>query len=473
MWWPFTRKTTQRVHVVKARYDAAATSRENVKHWANADGLSANSANSYEVRRTLRMRSRYEIANNSYAQGIVQTLANDLIGSGPSLQIVTRTGQDASQIEAQFAAWMQATDLVSKLRTMTLAKKTDGEAFGILISNPRLPTPVKLDVKLVEADQVTTPTYDYLEPHYVDGIEFDDYGNPVTYHVLKVHPGERYTSVPNSNDFDKISADKVLHWFRPDRPGQVRGIPEIMAALPLFAQLRRYTLATLSAAETAANFAGVLYTDAPAGGEAASAEPFESVEFERNMFTTMPDGWKLGQLKSEQPTTTYREFKHELLNEIARCLNMPANIARCDSSGYNYASGRLDHQTYHRSIQVEEHDCERQILSRILAAWLDEAALIQGVIPRGLPPINEWEIRWYWRGPEHVDPQKEAVANEIKLATGTTTLAEIYAQRGLDWEQQIRQRAKELELMDRLGLAVGPAPDRQAQQGEDDLQEEF
>ena len=41
-----------------------------------------------------------------------------------------------------------------------------------------------------------------------------------------------------------------------------------MPALPLFAQLRRFTLAVLSAAETAADFAGILYTDAPANGEA-------------------------------------------------------------------------------------------------------------------------------------------------------------------------------------------------------------
>ncbi len=60
----------------------------------------------------------------------------------------------------------------------------------------------------------------------------------------------------------------MIHYFRADRPGQSRGIPEITPALPLFAQLRRYTLAVLAAAETAADFAAVLYTDAPANGEA-------------------------------------------------------------------------------------------------------------------------------------------------------------------------------------------------------------
>jgi hypothetical protein len=37
----------------------------NRKHWAHADHLSANAAASPEVRRTLRNRARYEVANNS------------------------------------------------------------------------------------------------------------------------------------------------------------------------------------------------------------------------------------------------------------------------------------------------------------------------------------------------------------------------------------------------------------------------
>ena len=51
--------------VIRARYDAAVTSDDNRRHWANADGLSANAANSSTVRRTLRNRARYETANNS------------------------------------------------------------------------------------------------------------------------------------------------------------------------------------------------------------------------------------------------------------------------------------------------------------------------------------------------------------------------------------------------------------------------
>jgi len=442
------------VRLVRARYDAAATNADNRRHWANADSLSVDAANSPNVRRVLRDRARYEVANNSYARGIVVTLANDVVGTGPRLQLLSPDHDANKRIEQEFMLWASAIGLAEKLRTMRMARAQDGETFAVLTSNPKLPTRVNLDLKLIEADQVTTPDLNPLTSTAVDGIVFDEAGNPVEYHVLKQHPGEARIGLGGFKNYDRILAEAMIHWFRTDRPGQSRGIPDIMPALPLFAQLRRFTLAVLAAAETAADFAGILYTDAPASGEADAAEPFEPIELEKRALLTMPGGWKMSQLEAEQPSTSYGEFKREILNEIARCLNMPANVARADSSGYNYASGRLDHQTYFKAIRVEQSHLEIVVLDRILAAWLDEAALIPGLLPDGLPPIASWEHQWFWDGREHVDPAKEASAQATRLSSHTTTLAEEYARRGLDWEEQVRQRAKEVSLLEELGIAA-------------------
>ncbi|MGN6135555.1 MAG: phage portal protein [Aureliella sp.] len=434
------------------RYDAATTTVDNARHWAAADGLSASAANSPEVRRTLRNRSRYEIANNSYARGITLTLANDCVGTGPRLQMLTADALANRIVEQQFSAWADAIGLAEKLRTMRLARVSDGESFGLLTSNPRIASPVQLDLKLVEAEQVTSPTLSLDQGRYIDGIQFDEHGNPVTYDVLKEHPGDDAFSL--NDNYDSVDAYSVIHYFRCDRPGQIRGIPDITPALPLFAQLRRFTLAVLAAAETAADFAGILYTDAPAGGEADAAEPFEPIELEKRMLLTMPGGWKMSQLQAEQPATTYAEFKREILNEIARCLNMPFNVAAGNSSGYNYASGRLDHQTYYKSIRVEQSQMARIVLDPILRAWLREAILIEGYLPNSLRMLGStFEHQWFWDGHEHVDPAKEANAQKIRLANHTTTLAHEFARQGRDWEAELKQRAKELSLMRELGLA--------------------
>ncbi|WP_168565147.1 phage portal protein [Crateriforma spongiae] len=440
---------------LRGKYDAANTTLDNYKHWSRADGLSATSANSSEVRKTLRNRSRYEVANNSYARGITLTLANDVVGTGPRLQMLTADDAANRFVEAEFFAWCEAVGLAEKLRTMRLARVADGESFALLTDNEAIESRVKLDLRLIEADQVASPTLLNDTRRYIDGIRFDADGNPISYDVLKDRPGGDFFLANES--YDTVPADSVLHYYRSDRPGQIRGIPDITPALPLFAQLRRFTLAVLSAAETAAEFAGILYTDAPANGEADSAEPFESIELEKRMLLTMPGGWKMSQMRSEQPSTTYAEFKKEILNEIARCLNMPFNVAAGNSSGYNYASGRLDHQTYFKSIRVEQSQLARVVLDRILNAWLREAILIEGYLPSSLRTLDStFEHQWFWDGQEHVDPAKEANAQKIRLASHTTTLAIEFARQGRDWETELKQRAKEIALMRELGLSLDP-----------------
>ena len=442
--------------ILRARYDAAATTDENRRHWSNADGLSANTANNPEVRRVLRNRARYEVANNSYARGIVLTLANDVVGTGPRLQMLTADPAINRIVEQSFSDWAQAVRLPEKLRTIRVARAEDGEAFCILTSNPQLDSPVRLDLQLIEADQVTTPGFGIFTESAVDGIVFDKSGNPREYHVLKHHPGDY--SAGWAFDYDRIPAPSVIHYYRTDRPGQSRGVPDITPALPLFAQLRRFTLAVLGAAETAADFAGILYTDAPASGEADAAEPFEPIELEQRALLTMPGGWKMSQLHAEQPATTFADFKREILNEIARCLNMPYNVAAGNSSGYNYASGRLDHQTYFKSIRVEQSHLASVVLDRIFSAWLDEAVLIEGFLPEPLRTIGaDLSHQWFFDGHEHVDPAKEANAQATRLANHTTTLANEYARQGRDWESELRQRAKEQALIEELGLPMATA----------------
>jgi len=486
-----------RVLVVRGKYDAAQTTLENRRHWIQADHLSANSAISAEVRRTLRSRARYEVANNPYAKGIVLTLANYVVGTGPRLQMLTDDPEANRVIEKEFTRWCRAVGLAHKLRTMRVGQSESGECFGLLATNPRVAAPVQLDVRLIEADQVASPAFGGAAVRLfdgstvrngmmrypnsqtaeqsnslIDGIILDWFGNPVAYTILRRHPGDTSALRTGSADFDVFPAKSVIHLFRAERPGQNRGVPEITPALPLFATLRRYTLAVLSSAEQAALPSGVIYTDAPADAEAASVEPMDTVEMDRGTWLTMPFGWKIGQLKAEQPTTVYADFKHEIINEIARCLNMPFNIAAGNSSGYNYASGRLDHQAFFKAIRIDQAYLGDVVLDRVLKAWIDEAVLIEGYLPQSVRTLDvDLPHQWFWDGFEHVDPAKEANAQAMRLTSNTTTLAAEYAKSGLDWESELRQRAREVALMRELGLEQAGAPSTPPDD-DDDTEEE-
>jgi capsid protein len=109
------------------------------------------------------------------------------------------------------------------------------------------------------------------------------------------------------------------------------------------------------------------------------------------------------------------------------------------------------------AIRVEQAQIEDTILDRLLAAWLDEAALIPGLLPADLGPFIALEHAWFWDGREHVDPAKEATAQATRLADHTTTLAHEYARQGRDWQEALRQRAKAIALMQELGLTPAQA----------------
>jgi capsid protein len=290
----------------------------------------------------------------------------------------------------------------------------------------------------------------------VDGLRFDSDGNVTSYWIATSHPGSLTPGFVLEGRW--VDADYVCHWMHATRPGQHRGVSEIAPALELFALLRRYTLAVVTAAETAANFAAILKTTMPADGAGAAAlELMETMPIVRGMAVAAPDGWEPVQMKAEQPTGSHDTFVRRLINEIARCLDMPVIVASMDSSSANYSSMRGDYLVYRKRIAVERNDLERVFLDPILNSWLDEAVDIGGLIPRGLPPFGEWNWTWTWDGFEHVDPQKEANADAAMVANNMASLSEVCAKRGRDWRIVLRQKAAEKALMQELGID-DPAP---------------
>lgn len=420
-----------------AAYDAAQTTGENQKHWRYADDLSATAANSLEVRRQLRQRARYEcLQSNSFGNGIVNTIANDTIATGASLQVQMER-QYSQAIETKFWSWAKKVKLARKLRTARLAKCVDGETFIMKVNNPVIRDAVQLDIQVIEADQVSTPGWIEGRPGAVDGIVFDRYNNPAVYHVLKQHPGD--TWVINSFEKYDVLADDMIHLFNAVRPGQARGIPEVTPALPLFAMLRRYTLATILAAETAADLAAVIQTTANAydsTGQSTdpSIQPFDTVQIDRGMMISLPHGWQMNQFRPEQPTSTYEQFRNAILQEIARCVHMPENKALGSSASYNYSSAQLDDQIYWHSIRMERETLwEPDCLDRIFGWWFEEAINIPGYLPP-LPVLGEPPIKWVWPARLSANPAAEADV-AIKLINAGLLLDEQYLEnQGIDPE---------------------------------------
>lgn len=442
-------KEPKTVHApaMRARYDSAQTTDDNTKYFANADGLSARAANSPAVRSVLRNRSRYEVANNNYAKGMLSTLVNYVIGTGPTLQVLTDSDEVNAWYEQEFNAWAERTCFGAKLWTIRHAQSVDGEGFGMFINNPKLPADsVQLDIMPIEADRVGDGLISMLDLREADGVVTDTAGNVTSYRILTQHPGDY--SWGSTSEPITIPADQMFHLFRCERPEQIRGVPDITPGLMLYPVLRRYTYAALHAAETAARISGVLQTKF-SPEEAPSVPELESMDLRINEWMTLPEGWELHQMAAEHPSTTYPQFKKEVVIEAARGINMPAGIALGTSEGYNYSSGKLDHVGFYKAIEIEQSTVSRVACEPTLEKWHAEATAIPNYLPvavqqyvdeHGLP-----EHTWIWDGQEIIDPRENSGQVEA-LSNGLDSIARLHAKRGLRTDNVFKANAKALGI---------------------------
>lgn len=454
---PFERTSPAR----RAGYDAAKTTKENYKHWSHADALAPVSQLTPAVRKTLRDRCRYEVLNNCYLAGMVRTLVTDTVGTGARLQMTTPDENLNSAVNDLWASWSTLVDWPLKTRIMAGVRYVAGECFGVKRESKRLDQlghPVTLDVRLIEPDQVTDGVAGQLfNPTGDDGIVCDSEGEVVAYKILRTHPGDNRNFMA-SFDPDKVDARNVVHWFCPERPGQLRGVTPLASCLPIAAQLRRFTAAVLSAAEFAASVAGVLESDLPADSERAvtAEEYFDTVEIVRGMLLTLPSGTKASPFKSEQPTTNYEMFVKAKLRELGRPVSMPFGKVAGDHSSYNYSSGRMDDAPYWTERDIERQALEAKVFDPILFTWLDLAKL-------AIPALVQYEGQWWklrhkWHYPARpvFDPVKDASGDELNLTNGTDTLAAIAARDGMTVDELLDQRAREKAGFESRGLPLPP-----------------
>ena len=440
-----------------SKYDAAQTSIENSRHWSMTDAMSSRAANSPDVRRRLRNRSRYERDNDPIYGGMIRTVVSDIWGTGARLQAQSDDDAFNTLIERRFGEWVDVVALLENLLVAGEAKICDGEPFILLETEELHDSPVPLSLRVIEAEQCQTPPLAIPKDfsRWVDGIDLDDRSRPFAYHILREHPGDTYVT---GIDFAKVPAHNVIHPFRKFRAGQFRGVPECTASLPVGAQRRRWSLATLTAAELAADFAVLISSDlAPGFEDADLPAEWQTMNINRGMITTLPAGGKANQMKAEHPGTEFTPFKHELLKEIGRPIGAPYSITAMDGSEHNYSSLRYEREIYIAALKVERELYRLKVLDRIFRAWYALARMIPGFLGRAFgdtPDVAAMRFGWYFPGFTAIDPVKDAVADTERLSNCTTTLQELLAEYGQDWKVVLNQRAREANELKRLGLPL-------------------
>lgn len=294
------------------------------------------------------------------------------------------------------------------------------------------------------------------------GIELDEFDAPVAYHFS--------TSVSNIKNQERIRvpADQVIHDYRMEYVGQLRGIPDFATIMHKQKMLNGVHEAIVVGWRVAAAKMGFFKTtDTDVEFDAGEYNDFgESViDATPGTFEKMPPGVDISDFNPDYPNSTYESGHKVFMQQLSNGLNVSSPTLSNDYSSVNYSSLRqalLEDREGWRCIQADMCDGFYQPL---FDEWYDWGSNVTRKInvpesKRVIDPIIEWQPRgWPW-----VDPLKEVNAQEKAVENHFRTRQSVMAETsGADFHDTIASLAEEKELLDQHGLTTPTTMDSSKQ----------
>ena len=434
-------------------------------------------------REELKNLSRWETNQNTWLKGISKTKRNDIVGTGPRIQICDERfeQEDEFEIARQFNQWLVDVRFAKSLRLMVGTEHDEGESFGFVFqpsdsAKEKTPwnyrNPLNLHFRVMDTDRFTEMEYGEFEPNTNDGIKYDEYGKPLTYKVLKSHPTDLDFSFADQ-EATPISSQYVFHFFQEERPEQCRGLPEGASGLGTASKIRNYGSAVIQAMVNAATIGGYLTTeldpvvevvydeegipeqdengdikteiDCPEDGESFEANP-DSVQ-------CLPRGYDYKQHETPSVVNDHGDFTNSVITQVGAASCMPRHKSTKDSSNYNYSSVRADGQDWQTCVKIYRSSMEWD-LTRLFIIWWELAVENREVLSRDVATVIATEDDlpsyprhvWQWDGMPHVDPSKEAKANKDLLKCGAKNLYDLHSEQGKNWDEVLPKSAQSLRM---------------------------
>lgn len=458
-------------------YEAASTGRL-FSSWLTGT-RSADAEIRYGLK-TLRARSRDLAANSDYARKYLKMVVANVVGPhGIKLQVRARDNDGTldqvanTLLERRFDEWSQRGCTVDGKLTWVDAQRLfaetvarDGEALVHLVPVPKSVNRYGLQLQFVDPDLLdiekngTAPGGNEIRM----GVEIAPGGRPVAYWILDRHPDDYQYARAASGRHTRVPAESMIHAFVSDRAGQTRGVPWMATAMARLKMLHGYEESELVAARVSASKMG-FFTSPDGEGYTGDATDAGNIvtEVAPGQFEQLPKGVDFKPFDPQHPSTAFRDFEKAMLRGIASGLNVSYCTLSNDLESVNYSSirqGLLDERDQWRVTQYWMIDAFCQ---QVYLRWLSRA-MDAGEV--ALPEAKMWkwsQTVWVPRGWQWVDPEKETTAQVLAIGNGLMTVTQALAERGLDLEDVLAQRAAEKKLLESYGLpAVTGAPAKPA-----------
>ena len=430
----------------------------------------------------LRTRSRALIRDAAYAKRARVIVVNNIVGSGIGLQaqVLGARGELRanvnSSIEAAWCEWCRSDSAhtggamhFADIERMAMGEVfTAGEVFIRKHYRPFGRSKIPLSLEVIEAERIADD-FEVMQPVTPGniirmGIEVDQFYRPVAYWIRQRHPNELRTKIEAKTVMiERVPADQIMHLRIVDRWPQSRGEPWLHAVARRLNDMDGYSEAEIVAARASASYMGFIKSPEDQTGDQVGDQM--QLDMEPGIIQHLAPGEEFIGWSPNRPNAGADPFMRLMLREVAAGVGVSYESLSRDYSQSNYSSSRLaliDDRDLWRTLQQWFIRSFRVPLHR---EWLQQAVLAGAVPGIALDqyltaPDKFAAVAFKPRGWSWIDPTKEVNAYKEAVRCGFTTVGDVIAATGggVDLEDVLTARARELEMMEAAGLMFDTDP---------------
>ena len=416
------------------------------------------------ARMPLARRARYLVGSNGYAAAGVAAWESALVGSGIKPQSAHPVPEVRTKINAAFNEWTRNADadgLLDFYGIQSLVARrlvTDGECFSVYTIDAG-----ELRLRLMDGEQVNGAYHTELAygSRVVAGIEFDVNGRRTAIHAWKQRPG---LPVAITLELIRIPIADVCQVFKPETPGQVRGVSWFAPVLLRLVDLDSAHDAQLMRQKVAALLTGFIVD--PNGGAAG-------FEGRPENDSALESGLEPGTLKVLRPGQDIRfsdparvgreviEFLEITAAEVAAGLGVPYEQLTTDLRRVNFSSIRAGLVEFRRRVEaIQFNVLVHQFCDPVWRRWVTTEVLSGRLEAPGFERDPEPYLSANWLPPKThwVDPLKDAEGEVVAIEAGLMSRRQAVAARGYDLEALDKEIAEDRANAKSLGLDFSQPP---------------
>ena len=370
-----------------------------------------------------------------------------------SYQARTENPEVNTDVEMYWAEWFDKCDISTRHTGSTLMQVAimsmlrDGDFLFCLVRD----SDGNLKIQGIEGDRLGDPYKVYTSSELIGGIHIDQRtGSPTAYDIYSRSIGDMYTYQAT------IPASQAFHLFDPLRIDQYRGISafhtaindatdihEIVGFEKMSAKVASSQSAIIKRNNNNASDLSSLTNDQDINGSPIKLEAIESGKIsylEPGEDIVFPDG-------PSRPSGAFAEFHKILLRNICMGVGIPYSFA-VDPSAMSGPTARLEMQQAGRTFRRYQKLLEDKVLRPIKNIVIADA-VARGLIENNAGTRTTRGI-FNFGANVSIDLGRESASAIAEFKTGLRTAADIYSERGQDFESSLRQRAQEASFIKKL-----------------------